>query len=179
MGFFEKTKRKLGLTAADRLISKESELALYEFAARRVEAGERDLGGWSKAIASSDGNQDKAKGEYLQIMVEKLRAEIDAGVGLAGQFEIFQKQYKVFLKQNKIKVKQQKKLLVQKDNSEVSYADAQSSRKFWFYTMFIFPPLFLLWINAVLKCGRCRRRIETVNNELQKIDEELRAKATF
>ena len=180
MSIFKKTKRKLGLTAADRLVSKESELALYEFAARRVKSGEQDLGIWAKAIANAGGSQEKAKGEYLKLMVEKLRAEIDAGVGLAGPFEIFQKRYDEFLKQQKIKVKEQKKLLVQKEGAETSYANAQGSRKFWFYIMFVIPPLgFFLWINAILKCGRLTRKIEKTNTELQIINKELSAKVTF
>ena len=182
MGIFKKKKRKLGLTAADRLVSKESELALYEFAARRVKSGEQDLGIWAKAIANAGGSQEKAKGEYLKLMVEKLRAEIDAGVGLAGPFEIFQKKYDGFLKQQKVKVKEQKKLLVQKKDAETSYANAQGSRKFWFYTMFVIPLLplaFLLWISAIRKCGRLTRKIEKTNTELQVISKELSAKVTF
>jgi hypothetical protein len=179
MGILKRTKRKLGLTAADRLVSKESELALYEFAARQIESGERDLGIWAKAIADAGGSQKKAKGEYLRLMVEKLRAEIDAGVGLAGPFEIFQQQYEAFLKQNKVKIKQQKKLLIQKKDAEASYNNAQGSRKFWFYVMFIFPPGFLFWIRAILKCGRLSGKIEKADTELQVLDKELSAKVTF
>lgn len=70
MGFFSSTKAKLAA-------SKLAEEQLYAQAAEEVASGQIRQGLWAKAIAEADGDETAAKGRYLKLRVEIMRAEAE------------------------------------------------------------------------------------------------------
>ena len=70
MSFFSSTKAKLAA-------SKLAEEQLYAQAAEEVASGQIRQGLWAKALAESDGDETAAKGRYLKLRVEIMRAEAE------------------------------------------------------------------------------------------------------
>ena len=62
----------IGKNADDRL----AEEMLYAEAMREIEQGIRRDGLWGKAIADSDGEETKAKAQYLNLRVQALKDEL-------------------------------------------------------------------------------------------------------
>jgi hypothetical protein len=83
MSLFSKIKRKAGITATDKLLSKEAEYALHEKVGKDLEREEKNLGVWTKAIAIAEGDEQKVKAKYIELMVQHLKDEIAAGAELA------------------------------------------------------------------------------------------------
>ena len=79
----EGTARKAGITATDKLLSKEAEYALHEKVGKDLERGEKNLGVWTKAIAEVEGDEQKIEAKYIELMVQHLKDEIAAGAELA------------------------------------------------------------------------------------------------
>ena len=70
MGLFDRVR--------DRLVgSRLEEEAFYEAALNEIEHGGRRPGIWAKALSRSKGNQEAAKGLYVQLLVKKLKDEED------------------------------------------------------------------------------------------------------
>ena len=70
MSLFSSAKAKLAA-------SKLAEEQLYAQAAEEVASGQIRQGLWAKALAESDGDETAAKGRYLKLRVEIMRAEAD------------------------------------------------------------------------------------------------------
>ena len=70
MSFFSSTKAKLAA-------SKLAEEQLYAQAAEEVASGQIRQGLWAKALAEADGDETAAKGRYLKLRVEIMRAEAE------------------------------------------------------------------------------------------------------
>ena len=83
MSLFSKIKQKAGITATDKLLLKEVEYALHEKVGKDLERGEKNLGVWTKAIAEVEGDEQKIKAKYIELRVQHLKDEIDAGAELA------------------------------------------------------------------------------------------------
>ena len=83
MSLFKKIKQKAGITATDKLLSKEAEYALHEKVGKDLERGEKNLGVWTKAIAIAEGDEQKVKAKYIELMVQHLKDKIAAGAELA------------------------------------------------------------------------------------------------
>ena len=70
MSLFSSAKAKLAA-------SKLAEEQLYAHAAEEVASGQIRQGLWAKAIAEADGDETAAKGRYLKLRVEMMKAEAD------------------------------------------------------------------------------------------------------
>lgn len=91
MSLFKKFKQKAGITASDKLLSKEAEYALHEKVAEELEKGEKNLGVWTAAFAKSDGDEQKTTAKYIELMVQYYKDEIAAGTELT---ESMQEEYR-------------------------------------------------------------------------------------
>jgi hypothetical protein len=69
---------------AGRLLEK---YALYEKVAIDLNEGEQDLGVWAAAFAEVKGDEDKARGKYIELMVQLYEDKLEAGVELAELLE--------------------------------------------------------------------------------------------
>ena len=83
MSLFSKIKQKVGITATDKLLSKEAEYALHEKVGKDLERGEKDLGVWTAAFTKVEGDEQKIKAKYIELRVQHLKDEIAAGAELA------------------------------------------------------------------------------------------------
>ena len=83
MSLFSKIKQKAGITATDKLLLKDAEYALHEKVGKDLEREEKNLGVWTKAIAIAEGDEQKVKAKYIELMVQHLKDEIAAGAELA------------------------------------------------------------------------------------------------
>jgi hypothetical protein len=57
--------------------SRIAEEELYALVLREIESGVRRDGLWAKALANADGNEEKAKGLYIEYRAQSLLDEID------------------------------------------------------------------------------------------------------
>ena len=80
---FKKIKSAFGFTAANKVITKEAEYNLYEKVSQDIANGERDEGVWTSAFAKSEGDNQKAEAKYIDLMVQRYKDLIDAGIELA------------------------------------------------------------------------------------------------
>ena len=60
IGKFRKTKR---------LLSKEMEYQLYAQVSAEIEQGQKEPGVWAKAFADAEGDEQKAKAIYIELML--------------------------------------------------------------------------------------------------------------
>ena len=67
------------VSATERLLTKEAEHALYEKAANDIELDNIHKGIWTKAFSLSEGNEQKQKAKYIELMVEYYKDLILAG----------------------------------------------------------------------------------------------------
>ena len=83
------------VSATERLLTKDAEHALYEKAANDIELSNINKGVWTKAFSLSDGNEQKQKAKYIELMVEYYKDLILAGEELediiASEEEIIKK----------------------------------------------------------------------------------------
>ena len=80
---FKKIKSAFGFTAANKVVTKEAEYQLYEKVSQDIANGERDEGVWTSAFAKSEGDNQKAEAKYIDLMVQRYKDLIDAGIELA------------------------------------------------------------------------------------------------
>ena len=83
MSLFSKIKQKVGITATDKLLSKEAEYALHEKVGKDLERGEKDLGVWTAAFTKVEGDEQKIKAKYIELMVQYHKNQITARAELA------------------------------------------------------------------------------------------------
>jgi flagellar biosynthesis GTPase FlhF len=67
------------VSATQRLLTKEAEHALYEKAANDIELNNIHKGIWTKAFSLSEGDEQKQKAKYIELMVEYYKDLILAG----------------------------------------------------------------------------------------------------
>ena len=71
-------------SATEKLVSKEVEYKLHEKVVKDLTEGKKDLGIWGKAFVDADGDEQRAKGIYIKLMVQhykdtaKSEAELEA-----------------------------------------------------------------------------------------------------
>ena len=94
-------------SATHRLISKEMERQLYEKAALDIENNNIDKGLWVKALSKAEGDENKQKGIYIELIVERYKDELRAGKELERVLQI---------KANEEKARQRKEAWKKQDN---------------------------------------------------------------
>ena len=87
-------------------LTEAEETALYEQAATEIENGIMNKGLWAKALSKADGNEEKQKAIYIELLVDYLKKEIAAGKELAS---ILDKEKQAELKRKKTSSSKQKK----------------------------------------------------------------------
>ena len=95
---FRKIKAAFGYTATNKVISKEAEYKLYEKVAQDIASEERDEGVWTLAFSKSEGNTQKAEAKYIELMVQRYKDWLDAGVEFS---EILENSYREFEEKGK------------------------------------------------------------------------------
>jgi len=66
-------------SATDRLLTKEAEHLLYAKASEDMENNILDRGIWTKAFAQANGDEQKQKAIYIELIVDHYKDEIRAG----------------------------------------------------------------------------------------------------
>lgn len=66
------------------VIGRKDDEALYAQALQEIEAGIRRHGLWAKALANAEGNEDRAKAEYIKLVVKDLRDQRYVEVRIQG-----------------------------------------------------------------------------------------------
>lgn len=92
---FEKFRRT---SAAARLLEEQ----LYEQVVMELSQGQRRNGLWAKAIASSDGSEEKAKSLYIEYRVQSIKDEAEIAGAVAEQEEYNRKNASVIERQKRI-----------------------------------------------------------------------------
>ena len=69
---FEKLKDLNKLNSAKSRLLEEK---LYELVSKEIESGQKRAGLWAKAIAISDGDEEKTKAEYIKLRVQSVKDE--------------------------------------------------------------------------------------------------------
>ena len=112
------------VSATERLLTKDAEHALYEKAANDIESSNIHKGIWTKAFSLSDGNEQKQKAKYIELMVEYYKDLILAGEELediiASEEDIIKKreaQDKV--ERDEIAKREKEQTLKQKEHKEI------------------------------------------------------------
>ena len=112
------------VSATERLLTKDAEHALYEKAANDIESSNIHKGIWTKAFSLSDGNEQKQKAKYIELMVEYYKDLILAGEELediiASEEDIIKKreaQDKV--ERDEIAKREKEEALKQKEHKEI------------------------------------------------------------
>ena len=95
---FKKIKAAFGYTATNKLISKEAEYKLYEKVAQDIASEERDEGVWTLAFSKSEGNTQKTEAKYIELMVQRYKDWLEAGVEIS---EILENSYREFEEKGK------------------------------------------------------------------------------
>ena len=77
-------KRILGLSPTEKFLSKEAEYSLYALVHESIEKGDKDTGIWAAAFSKAEGDEQKAKALYIELMVERLKNAIKANEEIKG-----------------------------------------------------------------------------------------------
>mgnify|MGYP001181359674 CR=1 FL=1 len=77
-------KRILGLSSTEKFLSKEAEYSLYALVHESIEKGDKDTGIWAAAFSKAEGDEQKAKALYIELMVERLKNAIKANEEIKG-----------------------------------------------------------------------------------------------
>ena len=83
-------------------LTEAEETALYEQAATEIENGIMNKGLWAKALSKADGNEEKQKAIYIELLVDYFKKEIAAGKELAS---ILAREEEIESKRNKETIK--------------------------------------------------------------------------
>ena len=81
-------KNLLGLSPTKKFLSKEETYNLYGIVHEQVEQGYKDKGVWAVAFSKSEGDLQKSKALYIELMVERIKDAIEAGKELSELFSI-------------------------------------------------------------------------------------------
>ena len=65
-----------------KLIDKEVMYGFYEQVSKEIQSGQKDEGVWAKAFSDSEGDEQKAKAIYIELMVEKMVLAYEARLEL-------------------------------------------------------------------------------------------------
>ena len=136
-----------------KLFSKQDELKAnknlyshYEKVSEDIKKGKKDEGVWTKAFANSDGDLQKTKANYIDLMVEKIILEKEAKNEQRRNLELE--------RLKKIKQEQEKEKPWQKLKAEIAEIDAEIpdwTDGEYLAVAIIFLIIFLLEINGVTK----------------------------
>lgn len=114
------------VSATQRLLTKEAEHALYEKAANDIELNNIHKGIWTKAFSLSEGDEQKQKAKYIELMVEYYKDLILAGEELEDILATEEEKRKKAEAENKkkeyyekVKAEQKKAEQQKKDQEEV------------------------------------------------------------
>ena len=83
-------------------LTEAEETALYEQAATEIENGIMNKGLWAKALSKANGNKEKQKAIYIELLVDFFKKEIAAGKELAS---ILAREEEIKSKRNKETIK--------------------------------------------------------------------------
>ena len=81
-------KSLIGLSPTKKFLSKEETYHLYGIVHEQVEQGYKDKGVWAVAFSKSEGDLQKSKALYIELMVERIKVAIEAGKELSELFSI-------------------------------------------------------------------------------------------
>lgn len=81
-------KSLIGLSPTKKFLSKEETYHLYGIVHEQVEQGYKDKGVWAVAFSKSEGDLQKSKALYIELMVERIKDAIEAGKELSELFSI-------------------------------------------------------------------------------------------
>ena len=81
-------KSLLGLSPTKKFLSKEETYHLYGIVHEQVEQGYKDKGVWAVAFSKSEGDLQKSKALYIELMVERIKDAIEAGKELSELFSL-------------------------------------------------------------------------------------------
>ena len=70
-----------------KLVDKEIMYGFYEQVSKEIQSGHKEEGVWAKAFAESEGDEQKAKAIYIELMVEKMDLEYEARLELEKESE--------------------------------------------------------------------------------------------
>ena len=104
-------------------LTEAEETALYEKAATEIENGIMNKGLWTKALSTADGNEEKQKAIYIELLVDYFKKEIAAGKELAS---ILAKEEEIESRRNKETIKRDTETA--KDPKE-SNAEAEKAKR--------------------------------------------------
>tara|TARA_B110000196_G_C21122926_1_gene654231 strand:- start:550 stop:1101 length:552 start_codon:yes stop_codon:yes gene_type:complete len=85
---FISIKSLLGLSPTEKFLSKEETYRLYRLVHEQVEQGYKDKSVWAVAFSKSNGDLQKSKALYIELMVERIKDAIEAGKELSELFSI-------------------------------------------------------------------------------------------
>ena len=104
-------------------LTEAEETALYEQAATEIENGIMNKGLWAKALSKADGNEEKQKAIYIELLVDYFKKEIAAGKELAS---ILAREEEIESKRNKETIKPDIK---KTEDPKVSKAEAEKAAR--------------------------------------------------
>ncbi len=109
-------------------LTEAEETALYEKAATEIENGIINKGLWTKALSTADGNEEKQKAIYIELLVDYFKKEIAAGKELAS---ILAKEEEIETRRNKETAKDPKesKAEVEKAKRQKKYSEEKEAQK--------------------------------------------------
>ena len=127
----------------------ENDDLLYEYVIDELEEDSLIKGLWAKAIAHSEGNNDKAKSLYIQYRVQSIKDEFNSfGINYTELekdklFSIIKSGFKITEETNQIKVEQEEKIKASKKlNEEKTNNEKYGKIKGW---LIFFAFLLVLW----------------------------------
>ena len=104
-------------------LTEAEETALYEQAATEIENGIMNKGLWAKALSKADGNEEKQKAIYIELLVDYFKKEIAAGKELAS---ILAREEEIETKRNKETIKPD---IETAENPKESKAEAEKAAR--------------------------------------------------
>ena len=81
---FEKFKDQLKLNSAKSRLFEER---IYELVSKEIESGQKRAGLWAKALATSDGSEERAKSKYIKLRVQSMKDELELDMEKQRAFE--------------------------------------------------------------------------------------------
>jgi hypothetical protein len=106
-----------------KFIGQEKLYVLYEQVSKDIQSGIKDEGVWAKAFAESEGDEQKAKAKYIELMVERLVLAEQAAIETGNKPER--------LKQDEEKKKKNKELAEKKRIKMIEKAAYDAELKVW------------------------------------------------
>ena len=108
-------------------LTEAEETALYEKAATEIENGIMNKGLWTKALSIADGNEEKQKAIYIELLVDYFKKEIAAGKELAS---ILAKEEEIESRRNKETIKPDTETAKDPKESKAEEEKAKRQKKY-------------------------------------------------